>query len=116
MNALQILPAMIRSRSLSRDEIVLNHIDAMRAIEALHDSGFAVTGWEGWLVRTKTDYDISTELTAEFDTRGDNEHWDSYVRRTAQLARTALMDAQRVWMNRQTDLDVELYFCLKTAR
>jgi hypothetical protein len=116
MNALQILPAMIRSRSLSRDEIVLNHIDAIRAIEALMDFGYAVTGWEGWLVRTKTDYDISTELQAEFDTRMDGEAWDAYVRRTAQLARTALMDAQRIWMNRQTDLDVELYFCLKTAR
>ncbi len=116
LSSLQVLPAMTRARSLSRDEIVLNHIDAIRAIEALHDSSFAITGWEGWLVRSRTDYVISTELTAEFDSRDDNEHWDSYVRRTAQLARTAIMDAQRVWMNKQTNSDTELYFCLKTAR
>ena len=46
---LAMLPAELAARSLSRQEVVMRHDDALAALEHLERAGLRVESWEGWV-------------------------------------------------------------------
>ena len=47
---LAILPAELAARSLSRQEVVLRHEDALAALDHLERAGMRAESWEGWVL------------------------------------------------------------------
>ena len=47
MSALELLPARIAEKSISREEIVLPMAEALEAIDLLEAKGLLILGWEG---------------------------------------------------------------------
>jgi hypothetical protein len=46
---LAMLPAELAARSLSRQEVVMRHDDALAALEHLERADLRVESWEGWV-------------------------------------------------------------------
>lgn len=47
---LAMLPAELAARSLSRQEVVLRHDDALVALDHVERAGLRVESWEGWVL------------------------------------------------------------------
>ncbi len=112
MNAHDVLPEGMRARSLSDREIVLSYDDALRVLDLLVDSSWALLGWEGW-VRTRQgvghhgDYQGAVSIDRK---RG--EEWNAYVQRGAEFGCVTIKQAQQRWEEDPKSADKELFFCL----
>lgn len=114
MNELKILPARLRQRSRSTEEIVLPLDHAVRAVEILMSSGFALLGWEGLIVhkggREERPTEFQRELGIEQNSR---EQWSDFVRRSALLCRTSMMEAFNTWNLRPEAKEAQMWFSLR---
>jgi hypothetical protein len=100
---LAMLPAELAARSLSRQEVVLRHEDALAALDHLERAALRVESWEGWVrladgTRTKSlthqgTFALPLDATAS-------------VRTT----RDMIEQAQRRWNRAPEYVGGELYF------
>jgi len=117
MNALKVLPARMRQRSRSTEEIIMPIDHAVRAIDILASSGWALRGWEGLIVRQNGSEERPVEFQRELGIeQKDYEPWDDFVRRSALLSRTSIMEAYNTWTLRPDAGGAQMWFCLQAER
>lgn len=117
MTELKILPARLRQRSRSTEEIVLPLEHAIRAIDILMSAGWALLGWEGLVVHKNGHEERPAEFQRELGIeRHDRERWDDFVRRSALLCRTSMMEAYNIWDIRTEAKDARMWFSLRAEQ
>lgn len=114
MNELKILPARLRQRSRSTEEIILPLDHAVRAVEILSSSDLALLGWEGLIVHRGGREERPAEFQRELGiTQNARERWEDFVRRSALLCRTSMMEAFNVWNMRPEAKEAQMWFSLR---
>lgn len=117
MNDLKLLPARLRQRSRSTEEIVLPLEHAIRAIDILSSASCAFRGWEGVIVHKRGAEERPAEFQRELGIeRGGSERWDDFVRRSAHQCRTSMMDAYNTWNTRTEAKEAQMWFVLQTEQ
>lgn len=117
MNDLKLLPARLRQRSRSTEEIVLPLEHAIRAIDILASSNCAFRGWEGIVVHNQGVDERPTEFQRELGIeRSSSERWDDFVRRSAHQCRTSMMEAYNTWNTRPEAKESQMWFVLQTEQ
>ncbi len=100
---LSMLPAELAGRSLSRQEVVLRHDDALAALDHLERAGLRVESWEGWVLladgtRTKSLWHQGT-FALPLDAAA-----------SVATVREMIAQAQRRWERSPEYVGAELYF------
>lgn len=123
MDTLDLLPAPIRSLSLSEEEVVLPYAAALEAITILSDAGWVVLGWEGWVVLgwegwVQTAHGVghnpAYQGTVSIE-RWPEERWPDFVRRAAGVCQATIMEDYRRWEDDPDAAHKALYFCLTAS-
>lgn len=102
---LAVLPEELAARSLSKQDVVMRHDDALTALEHLGRAGLRIESWEGWVrladsTRTKSlmhqgSFALPLDASASITT-----------------ARDMISEAQRRWDRSPEYPGAELYFKL----
>lgn len=102
---LAVLPDELAARSLSKQDVVMRHDDAVTALDHLGRAGLRVESWEGWVrladgTRTKSlmhqgSFALPLDASASID-----------------VAREMISQAQRRWDRTPEYPGAELYFKL----
>ena len=96
----------IKKRSISTNELVVEYMDAMDALEIFHDMGVKVLGWEGWL--SYRNGSVGHSLRHQGTT--DLSHIPSMA--AIALAKATIMQAHTEWQESPEVPDAELFFCI----
>ena len=104
----------MRQRSRSTEEIIVPVDQAIRAIDILSSAGWAMRGWEGIVVRQNGTEERPAEFQRELGIEQKyNEAWDEFVRRSALLCRTSIMEAHNGWTLQPDAKGAQMWFCLQ---
>jgi hypothetical protein len=97
----------IQHRSVSKDELVVEYMDAMDALDIFLSRGVSVdNGWEGWLVYSNG----STGHSARY--QGTTDLSSMPATSAIALVKAAIMQAHIEWQERPEVPGAELYFCI----
>lgn len=102
---LESLPADLGARSISREQIVLQLGDALRAVELLTDAGRRLETWEGWVQFADGGRTKSLRHPGAFVLPSD-------AARAAQVGSDGMRQAQSVWDRAPEYPGASLYFSL----
>lgn len=110
---LQFIPEFLVEKSLSKLEIVLEHDDALDAVNYLVEKDCFVFAWEGWIKHADNRYGHSGDHqgTVEFwGTRGHSIQ--ERITEAADFIRETISASQQRWDDKPEVIGATLYFCL----
>jgi len=104
----------MRQRSRSTEEIVMPIEQVIRAIDILSAAGWALRGWEGLIVQQSGVEERPSEFQRELGiSQKYNEQQEDFVRRSALLCRTSIMEAYNTWSIRPESKGAQMWFYLQ---
>ena len=112
MRDIDLLPQVLKNRSLSPREIVLTYQDALQALDILVAVGWACLGWEGWLNYPDGKHGFAPIPPGPDVERGRDEDWGLFVARSARLCKESIAHAQHSWEQSSPVPGAQLYFCI----
>lgn len=114
MTPLSVLPARMRLRSRSTEEIIMSIDQVVRAIDILSAAGWAMRGWEGLIVYSNGTEERPTEFQRELGIgKKYSEAWEDFVRRSALLCRTSIMESYNAWSLSTNAKNAQFWVCLQ---
>jgi hypothetical protein len=115
MAGLEVLPADLRSRSLSPREPVFVLDDALEALALYETAGWAQLGWETWLTYPGGRIGHAPTRTLDLE-QGRSEAWHEFVRRSHDVCVETIQATQRDWDAGSHNEGEVLHFCLTPRR
>jgi hypothetical protein len=113
MDNIDMLPPHLRAASLSEQEIVLPHHEALQAIQILQAAGWAVFAWEGWVKHPNGAHGHHGDYQGTVDLRPcPGEAWAGFIQRAGDFCKSTMLNDQLRFDNDPACRGCTLYFCL----
>ena len=96
----------IQQRSVSKDELVVEYMDAMDVLDIFLRRGVSVHGWKGWLVYSNGLIGHSSRY------QGTTDLSSMPLTSAIALVKATIMQAHTEWQERPEVPDADLYFCI----
>jgi hypothetical protein len=109
---LDILPADLKAKSISSDEVVLDFNATIRAISFFREKQIALLGSEAWIQTQDGSLGHSEEFqgTVSLERRSE-ETWQDYVKWTTDLCEKTIREDYQKW-NQKNETKLKIFFCL----
>ena len=113
MKDIELIPENIRSKSLSQTDIVLDYEDVLKAFDVLVEKNIVLLAWEGWIQHSNGSIDHSLQYQGMIATeRLKDEPLSVYVKKSIDLGKVSIKQAQEKWNNAQETKKGKLFFCI----
>ena len=110
MKDIELIPENIRSKSLSDTEIVLGYEDILKVLII---NNIVLLAWEGWIQHPDGSVGHSLQYQGMIATeRLKDEVLPSYVKRSIELGKVSIKDAQERWDKFSETNKGKLFFCI----